>query len=366
MERRGTSILPLHYGHPPEYLFKRMVELGGTLCEIIADEYGVHTLLEKLSDPFWFHSFSLVIGFDWNSSGTTTATLAALKEYYSKHDGPIRILGGKGERMGRIADEGGALARSGYLGESRVSGILRNAKNIAKTDNNLLQDGYDLYLQFIVVDGSGKWAVVEQGMDQNLGLARRYHWIWASSADLLNDGRSGISSNDYRPESLDLSTRLSEGNRKSMLELSGENPDALIGRTRQSGQSTIDSFFGAERELRLDHAVDWKKLRKIYEYSPSSFMELININGIGKSTIRALSYLAEVVCGDPPSFQDPVKFSFALGGKDGIPKPVDVHDYDIAIDFFSDALGKIGAGDRNVQSLIRNLSRLSYNRSRLR
>jgi hypothetical protein len=58
-----------------------------------------------------------------------------------------------------------------------------------------------------------------------------------------------------------------------------------------------------------------------------------------------------------------VKYSFALGGKDGIPKPVNVHDYDIAIEFYRDALGRIGAGDRNVQALIRNLSRMSYLRS---
>ena len=85
-----------------------MVELGGTLCDIIVQEYGVDTLLEKLSDPFWFHSFSLVTGFDWNSSGTTTATLAAIKEYYGKHDGAIRVIGGKGERMGRTSEEADA------------------------------------------------------------------------------------------------------------------------------------------------------------------------------------------------------------------------------------------------------------------
>jgi hypothetical protein len=363
MERRGTSILPLHYGHPPEYLFKRMVELGGTLCDIIIQEYGVDTLLEKLSDPFWFHSFSLVTGFDWNSSGTTTATLAAIKEYYVKHDGAIRVIGGKGERMGRASAEADNLAGSGYISESKVPGILSKAKSIARIDNNLLQDGYDLYLQFIVIDSSGKWAVIQQGMDQGIRMARRYHWIWSSRQELVNDARNGVSSFDYRPESLDLSTRLSERNRNSMVEVAGDDPEVLRRRVAQEGQSTLDRFSGETRELRLDRSVDWKKLRMIYEYSPSDFMDLMNINGVGKSTIRALSYLAEVIHGEPPSFQDPVKYSFALGGKDGIPKPVNVHDYDVAIEFYRDALGSLGSGDRNVQTLIRNLSRISYLRS---
>ena len=181
--------------------------------------------------------------------------------------------------------------------------------------------------------------------------------------ELIDDARKGVSSFDYRPESLDLSTKLSERNRNSMVELAGDDPDALRRRVAQGGQSTLDLFSGEARELRLDHSVDWKKLRMIYEYSPSDFMDLMNINGVGKSTIRALSYLAEVIHGEPPSFQDPVKYSFALGGKDGIPKPVNVHDYDIAIEFYRDALGSIGSGDRNVQVLIRNLSRISYLRS---
>lgn len=364
MERRGTSILPLHYGHPPEYLFKRMVELGGTLCEIIISEYGLQTLLEKLSDPFWFHSFSLVIGFDWNSSGTTTATLAALKEYYLKHDGDLAIIGGKGQKMVRTRDEAESLVKKGYIDDRKVQGILDKAKYIAKIDNNLLQDGYDLYLQFLLTSPDGKWSVIEQGMDQKLRLARRYHWIWSSQGDLLNDGRNGISSTDIRLSPLDLSTRKSEKNRKSMLDLTKDSVDSIRARVRTGDQLRLDSFWDSSRELRLDYSINWEKVRAIYEYNPDSFADIVNMRGVGKSTIRALSYLAEVVFGDRPSFQDPVKFSFALGGKDGVPKPINVRDYDIAIDFYRDALGRLGSGDQNVQRLIGNLSRFSFQLSK--
>jgi hypothetical protein len=360
MERRGTSVLPLHYGHPPEYLFKRMIELGGTLSEIIINEYGVETLLEKLSDPFWFHSFSLVIGFDWNSSGTTTATLAALKEYYAKHGGEIAIMGGKGQKMSMIRGEADRLVRDGYLSESKVPSILGNARQIAKIDNNLLQDGYDLYLQFIITSPSGKWSVIEQGMDQKLRLARRYHWIWSAAGDMLNDARSGISSPDKRPLTLDLSTKKSAGNRNSMVELAKEKLNETKSKVMIGNQRTLDSFGNFSPELRMDYSINWSRLRAVYEYDPKDFNDLMNINGVGKSTIRALSYLAEIIYGEKPSFEDPVKFSFALGGKDGVPKPVDVHDYDTAISFYREALGKVGSGDSNTSTLIRNLSEMSY------
>ena len=177
---------------------------------------------------------------------------------------------------------------------------------------------------------------------------------------LLQKGVHSVFLDYYVTES---SAKLSERNRNSMVEIAGDDPEALRRRVSQEGQSTLDLFSGEARELRLDRNVDWKKLRMIYEYSPSDFMDLMNINGVGKSTIRALSYLAEVIHGEPPSFQDPVKYSFALGGKDGIPKPVSVHDYDVAIEFYRDALGSIGSGNRSVQALIRNLSRISYLRS---
>ncbi|MEM0155914.1 MAG: DUF763 domain-containing protein [Thermoplasmataceae archaeon] len=360
MERRGTSILPLHYGHPPEYLFKRMIELGGTLSEIIINEYGVETFLEKLSDPFWFHSFSLVIGFDWNSSGTTTATLAALKEYYEKHSGEIAIMGGKGQKMSMVRGEAEKLIKDGYMSDTKVHPILENARKVAKIDNNLLQDGYDLYLQFIITTPSGKWSVIQQGMDQKLRMARRYHWIWSAARDMYNDSRSGISSSDIRPMTLDLSTKKSAGNRNSMVEVAGEKPGETRSKLMVGGQRTLDSFGNFFPELRMDYTINWARLQAIYEYDPKDFNELMNLKGVGKSTIRALSYLAEIIYGNSPSFEDPVKFSFALGGKDGVPKPVNVHDYDVAISFYRDALGKAGSGDPNTRRLIRNLSEMSY------
>lgn len=357
MRKTGISILPLHYGHPPQFLYRRMVTLGGILCSLIEEKYGTDDLLDRLADPFWFHSLSLAIGFDWNSSGTTTTTMSALKEYFALNDSGIRIAGGKGPRMSLISEEMDDLWKRGFISELSASGIRKNARTVAKVDSRLLDDDYDLYMQFLAVSGKGNWSVVQQGLDSNSRTARRYHWSH-SNQEFLNDGREGISSDVVKEKVTDLSTRVSERHRELMAELARENPRKEMFTINR--QSTLDSFAENQKILRLDIRVNWNKLREIYEYQPADFEELFNYRGVGKSTVRALSYLAEVVYGSEPSFRDPVKFSFALGGKDGIPKPVDYYDYDRCIEFYSDVLGNLRNGDHNLQKIAENLARAGY------
>lgn len=363
MERKGTALLPLHYGHPPEYLYRRMVKLGGILSDLILEKFGNQTYMEKLSDPFWFHSLSLAIGFDWNSSGTTTATLSAIKEYFVRRNSDIHILGGKGKRLSEMHQEMDALVKDGRISESKGSRILEDARRIARVDQALLQDDFDLYMQFLVMDESGRWAIVQQGLNSGQRMARRYHWIKRSGMDFINDYRNAISSEIVRDQVVDLSTRASEKNRNSMVSLGKENPERYRYVIDHGQQRSLDSFQYPEKHLRMDYRIDWAKLRSIYEYQPSDFQELAYMKGIGKSTIRALSYLAEVVYGDEPSFRDPVKYSFAVGGKDGVPKPVNRHDYDMAISFFKELLGQTRIGDMSLESIALKLSRASFQRT---
>lgn len=358
MRKTGISILPLHYGHPPPFLYRRMVTLGGILSSLIIEKYGEKDYLYRLSDPFWFHSLSLAIGFDWNSSGTTTTTMAALKEYFQESDSGVRILGGKGTRMSGISSEFQSLADDGFSSESGLQRIRKSAKTVARVDSNLLDDGYDLYMQFIALNGTGGWSVVQQGLDTDSRTARRYHWSH-NAGDYINDGREGISSPVIKEYVSDLSTRLSSDHRDYMLDISRERIRKEM--FTVNNQRTLDSFEGKPKVLNLDIKVNWQKLREIYEYQPSNFSELFNYTGVGRSTIRALSYLAEIVYGTEPSFRDPVKFSFALGGKDGIPKPVDYYDYDKCIEFYSEVLGNLRNGDRNLERIAMNLSRAGYN-----
>lgn len=357
MERKGSAVLPLHYGHPPEYLYRRMVKLGGIVSDLIIERFGVEDYLERLSDPFWFHSLSLAIGFDWNSSGTTTATLGALKEYFWKSADPdVYILGGKGTHISEMGSEFDALVARGTISESKAHRIREDARRIAKVDQNLLQDGFDLYMQFLIIDQTGRWAIVQQGMNPEERIARRYHWLHRTSLDFLNDGRNGISSTIIVDKPLDLSTARSATNREGMLEMARENPMRYRYSLQSGSQRSLDSFNRDEPLLRLDYRIDWNRMRQIYEYQPKDFQELAFMNGVGKSTIRALSYLAEIVYGSKPSFTDPVKFSFALGGKDGVPKPVNVGDYDRAIEFFSEVLKGTRLRDTTLEKLSRRLA----------
>lgn len=364
MERKGSAILPLHYGHPPEYLYRRMVRLGGIISDLILEKFSSEVYLEKISDPFWFHSLSLAIGFDWNSSGTTTATLSALKEYYSrKKDPQVFILGGKGSHISEISGEFDTMVSQGIISESKAHRIREDARRIAKVDQNLLQDGFDLYMQFLVMDASGRWSVVQQGMDTVQRMARRYHWINRTSLDFINDGRNGISSPVRKNSVLDLSTRDSDEFRKDMLDVVKDNPLRFRYRIEQGAQRTLDNFGDSGKVLRMDYRINWDKLRMIYEYQPREFSEMAFLKGIGKSTIRAISYIAELLYGSEPSYRDPVKFSFALGGKDGVPKPVNVHDYDMAIQFYSEVLRGTRIHDQTLDTLTRRLSEYSLRKS---
>lgn len=363
MEKRGSAILPLHYGHPPEYLYKRMVKLGGLVSETIVEKFGVDRLFENFSDPFWFHSLSLAIGFDWNSSGTTTATLSAIKEFYAGNNKEVFILGGKGKNLGKISSEFDALVKEGIISDSKAGKIREDVRRVAKVDNNLLQDGFDLYMQFLLMDSRGKWVVVQQGMNAQLRMARRYHWLHKSGLDFLNDGRNGISAQAVQPSVVDLSTRQSLEHRDSMLEVIHDNPKRYFANIRSGNQSTLDNYKDDSPVLRMDYRINWEKMRALYEYQPSEFSELAFMKGIGKSTIRAISYLAELVYGSKPSFRDPVKFSFAVGGKDGVPKPINVHDYDKVLEFYREVLKDSRTGQQILDGFVRKLAKSSYTRT---
>ncbi len=347
MENHGSSILPLHYGHPPEYLYKRMVKLGGIISDIIIGSYGEDFYLNRLSDPFWFHSLSLAIGFDWNSSGTTTATLGALKEYINKGDS-LKILGGKGRHMGTLKQEFDALEADGNIPSGKIARVRKDAKLIGKVDEKLLQDGFTLYMQFIIMDYHGNYTIVNQGMNSESRLARRYHWK-NNNRDLYNDARNGISGFE-NIINLDLSTEKSEKNRSGIIDIIKDNP------LKYSRQRSLDNFMESAPALDMNYKIDWNRMRELYEYNPGTFEELMNIPGLTKSTIRALSYLSEIIYGAAPSFSDPVKYSFCLGGKDGVPKPVNVHDYDKAIDFYREILH----GNQYYEEISRRLVKMSH------
>src|SRR4051812_38992201 len=167
--------LPLHYGKVPPWLADRMSLLGGAIIESIILDYGKNAVLDRLSDPFWFQSFGCVLGMDWHSSGVTTSVMGALKRAINPKfkDLGLFIAGGKGKHSRNTPGELKSIAeKTGLDGNA----LVRSSKLSAKVDNNAIQDGFQIYLHTFIVDDSGQWAVVQQGMNDSTGMARRYHW----------------------------------------------------------------------------------------------------------------------------------------------------------------------------------------------
>ena len=346
----GLAELPLHGGRAPRWLFRRMVRLARPIVTLVVEEYGTAELLRRLADPFWFQALSLVLGYDWHSSGTTTVTTAVLREVLADGELGVMVAGGKGRASRRAPEEIRVRGELLGLSNSKIEELIRSSRLSAKVDNAALQDGFSLYHHAIFFDSSGRWTVVQQGMMPERRLARRYHWYGPSVGSFVREPHFGIASDAPPGRALNMVALESEGARRASVDAAREGPWILSSAPRE--QRLLSEYFG-ERVLRMPWKVNWDALRRLYEFQPRNYEELLGIRGVGPATVRALAYIAEVVYGEEPSWRDPVKFSFALGGKDGVPRPINLKTYEETITFMeelvSDALGK------EVKERFRNL-----------
>jgi hypothetical protein len=350
--KTGTAYLPLHYGKAPAWLFQRMKSLAREITLTIIDTYGAEEMLSRLSDPFWFQAFGCLLGFDWHSSGVTTTVCGALKEGIKGMEGELGffVAGGKGKTSRKTPQE---IEEISY--QHSIDGIplIYASRMSAKVDSAAVQDGYQIYQHTFFFTQSGQWAVVQQGMNEESRYARRYHWFSQGIRDFVCEPHWAVCC-DRKKEGLNLVAQESERSRHSITELSGEKPEVLIADWRRA----------VELHLPREHPVPMEKSRlerlenifvQIYERSPDNFEQLLGIRGVGPRSLRALSLISELVCGVKPSFKDPTRFSFAHGGKDGHPYPVDRKVYDKTIEVLKDAIDKARVGDREKMEAIRRL-----------
>src|SRR5512142_268713 len=191
MKRSGIADLPLHGGRVPPWLAERMTTLGTAIVESVLYQYGDSALLSRLSDPFWFQALGSVMGMDWHSSGITTAVLGALKRGLNPraHELGIYICGGRGKHSRRTPDELRSIAEQRSLnGEA----LVQTSRLTARIDNNAIADGFQIYLHSFVLAANGEWAVVQQGMNEASGMARRYHWHSAAVRDFTSDPHTAV------------------------------------------------------------------------------------------------------------------------------------------------------------------------------
>jgi hypothetical protein len=351
--KTGVANLPLHGGKAPPWLFKRMKLLAGALVDTIVYEYSQDEFLRRISDPYWFQALSCVLGFDWHSSGTTTTTTGALKASISPELHGIGAAGGKGKSSRKapmdIEKSGDVLS----LSTAKIGELKYASKMSAKVDNALVQDGYQLYHHALFFTEKGNWAVVQQGMNDS--YARRYHWLSDGVASFACEPHSAICAERKMETVLDLTSRESAENREVTLDLVKDGPSHFMKYTKQRtlsdflGQSEATDFTlqpQAELSMPRHHEVlpvDIGKngmlaLKMAYEIQPESYEELIALKGMGPKRIRALALISDLIYGATPSWKDPARYSFAHGGKDGYPYPVDRDTFDHSIATLRDAV----------------------------
>ncbi|RMG00845.1 MAG: DUF763 domain-containing protein [Nitrospirae bacterium] len=365
MKKTGTATLPLHGGRAPAWLFKRMKLLAREIGLAIVSEFGTGGFLERLSDPFWFQCLGATVGFDWHSSGLTTTLCGAIKEGFRglEHDTGIYIAGGKGLRARNTPHEIRKFSDKTGLDPEP---LIRASRLSARVDNNALQDGFQIYHHLFVHDQSGEWIVIQQGMSDREGLARRYHWSGRNLGSFVNEPHSGICS-DGRVDALNLVARESERVRGILPEIAARSPEKNIEelkRITSSGEGLFDRLDMPRRHwINPATDIDPKRIERIllktYLNPPADFTSLLETEGVGAKTIRALSLISELIYGEKPSFRDPARFSFAVGGKDGIPYPVNRGVYDRTIEIMKTAIERAKVGNREKLDAVRRLMNFS-------
>lgn len=351
--RTGIANLPLHYGKVPPWLFERMSRLAREITIIIVTEFGHSEMLKRLSDPFWFQAFGCVLGYDWHSSGVTTTVCGALKEGLKEVDKDLGlfIAGGKGRTSRKTPAE---IESSGHLLKVSPSLLVYASRMAAKVDNSALQDGYQLYHHCFFFTRSGAWAVVQQGMNDQNRYARRYHWLGEKVSNFVCEPHAAIMSQG-KGEALNLVALESEDARNTITRIAAEDtPEKTVGELKRFQNLTLPS-----RHYLTTEDIHPDRLSKIfsitYENKPQNFEKLLGLEGVGPKTLRALSLISELVYGVPVSFRDPARYSFAHGGKDGYPYPVDRKTYDRSIELLHQAVEKARVGDAEKLAALRRL-----------
>jgi hypothetical protein len=309
-------------------------------------------LLRRFSDPVWFQSFGCVLGFDWHSSGVTTTVCGALKEAVKGQEASLGlyVCGGKGGASRKTpAEIAGFSEQFGLDGDE----LVKASRLSAKVDSAALQDGFQIYQHVFIGTTQGNWAVVQQGMNTDTRWARRYHWLSEGLADFVLEPHEGIAC-DHVGKPLNMVAVEADAARQAVTAISQRSPDVTVrelARVRALGmpeQHPVGLGDVSPRYLQ-------KALVGTYEKPPQDFSALLLQPGVGPKTIRALALIAEVAHGAPLSFRDPVTYTFAVGGKDGWPYPVDRNAYDRSVAFLEKGIREAKLGNKEKLDALRRL-----------
>ena len=364
MNRTGVANLPLHGGKAPRWLFKRMVALSQGIVEIITLEYGKEEFLRRLSDPFWFQALSCVLGYDWHSSGCTTVTCGALKEAIDPTQYGLAVTGGKGKASRKTPQQIEEISSTYNFSTTRIDGLKHYSRMAAKIDNTAIQDGHQLYHHVFVFTEDGSWAVIQQGMNEITGYARRYHWFSEHFDSFICEPHDAILGEKNELNVLDMVSQDSQSTQKISVDLVNEHPRHLKNDwaklTINRGQKTLDNWKDHRKNdlvrcLDMPRSINWNKMREIYDFQPKNYEELLGMRGVGPNTVRALALISDLIYGEKPSWRDPVKYSFTVGGKDGVPYPVNRKAMDESTQIIKSGIEQAKIGNKDKLYAIKRL-----------
>jgi hypothetical protein len=330
-----------------------MTELGTAIAEHVILNYGQSEFLTRLSDPFWFQAYGAVMGMDWHSSGITTSVLGALKRGINPRFSELGLMicGGRGRHSVRTPDELRAFSqKTGLDGDA----LARTSRLTARIDNNAVADGFQLYLHSFVIIQSGEWAVVQQGMNPDSHLARRYHWHSASVHDFVSAPHTAIVGQP-QGEILNLVDPHAQKAQSALLTIAKEPVTSSLNEFRKLVMPMHHDVRARDVDLKRLGAV----LAVAHEQDLRDFASLLLVEGLGPRTLQSLALIAEVVHGAPARFSDPARFSFAHGGKDGHPFPVPLKTYDESLGVLRRSLEAARLGHTEKLEGFRRLDRLT-------
>ncbi|MEM5790596.1 MAG: DUF763 domain-containing protein [Candidatus Aenigmatarchaeota archaeon] len=368
MEKVGIAELPLHYGKAPYWLIIRMRKLAEKIITLIIQEYCYDELLNRLANPFWFQALSCVLGYDWHSSGTTTVTTAVIKAI-AKPELGFALAGGKGKFSLKTPEEIRKFSEIFNLSTQKTEELIYASRMAAKVDNSLIQADYPLYHHAFFFTEKGRWVVIQQGMCIEDQTARRYHWISDKVKSFVEEPHSAICCDLKKENVLDMTSKKSEEARKISVDLIKEGPRRIKNdflSIKPIYQKSLKEFLNSKIQkefkslvLKMPRNINWDAVKNAYDFQPKNYEELIGIKGIGPSTIRGLALVSEIIYGAPPSWKDPVKFSFAYGGKDAVPRPVDRKAMDESIKFLDEVIKEAKLNKKEKLEVLKRLKSLA-------
>lgn len=354
-----------------------MRALADEMIRVMVRDRGTENFLNLIADPYWFQAFGCVLGFDWHSSGLTTVVTGVLKDVLTFERHGVVIAGGKGSASRRSPFEIEQNALHAGLSTEKISELMRASKMCAKVDTAAIQAGYPIYHHTFFLNEVGRWTVVQQGICTRDRSARRYHWRSDHVKSFVAEPHEAIVGDSARPNVLNMTAKDSSDNRQACVDLVRSRPENLVSSVKAIcfSEQTLDQWTSINRNFTAPKLVlgqgdgfqaysmpsklNWQVFFDLYDVQPRDYEEMLAFEGVGPATVRALALVSQLMYGTPASWKDPVKFSFAHGGKDGVPFPVNRNAMDGTIRYLQELLEASEIERRMKVDALRQVEKIS-------